>query len=127
MEALVVGLESEFGRGGGEALAQRFLEAEEIAFHWDARDQERWFGTYESAGDEDFELDRVAIVGRLDGQWFVAMMIVDGDGNAHGMMGTRIFRGQAQAQQEIDTRRRRRASGSGAQSSVALIFCPGSL
>src|SRR3546814_1621325 len=82
MAALVSGLEIEFGRGAGEALAQRFLEAEEIDFHWDAREQERWIGTYESAGDEDFELDRVAIVGRLDGQWFVAMMIVDGDGNA---------------------------------------------
>src|SRR3546814_5534473 len=79
MAALVSGLEIEFGRGAGEALAQRFLEAEEIDFHWDAREQERWIGTYESAGDEDFELDRVAIVGRLDGQWFVAMMIVDGD------------------------------------------------
>src|SRR3546814_8202635 len=87
MAALVSGLEIEFGRGAGEALAQRFLEAEEIDFHWDAREQERWIGTYESAGDEDFELDRVAIVGRLDGQWFVAMMIVDGDGNAHGKIG----------------------------------------
>src|SRR3546814_3199426 len=66
MAALVSGLEIEFGRGAGEALAQRFLEAEEIDFHWDAREQERWIGTYESAGDEDFELDRVAIVGRLD-------------------------------------------------------------
>src|SRR3546814_9812470 len=100
---LVSGLEIEFGRGAGEALAQRFLEAEEIDFHWDAREQERWIGTYESAGDEDFELDRVAIVGRLDGQWFVAMMIVDGDGNAHGLMGKRIFRGQAQDQQAFDS------------------------
>ena len=38
-----------------------------------------------------WELDRVRIVGRLDGRWFVAMMIVDGDGNAHGMMGKRGF------------------------------------
>src|SRR3546814_13834532 len=48
MAALVSGLEIEFGRGAGEALAQRFLEAEEIDFHWDAREQERWIGTYES-------------------------------------------------------------------------------
>ena len=103
MAALVSGLEMEFGRGAGEALAQRFLEAEEIDFLWDAREQERWIGTYESAGDEDFELDRVAIVGRLDGRWFVATMIVDGDGNAHGMMGKRTFRGRAQARQTFDT------------------------
>ena len=105
MAALVSGLEMEFGRGAGEALAQRFLEAEEIDFHWDAREQERWIGTYESAGDEDFELDRVAIVGRLDGQWFVAMMIVDGDGNAHGMMGKRTFRGRMRAKQAFGVTR----------------------
>lgn len=91
MAALISGLEIEFGRGAGEALAHRFLEAEEVDFHWDARVQERWIGTYESTDDEDLELDRVKIFGRLDGEWFVAVMIVDGDGNAHGMMGKRIF------------------------------------
>jgi hypothetical protein len=91
MAALVSGLEIEFGRGAGEALAQRFLEAEEVDFHWDARAQERWIGAYESDDEDDFELDRVAIYGRLDGKWFVAVMIVDGDGNAHGMMGKRTF------------------------------------
>ena len=91
MTALIAGLELEFGRGVGEALARRFLEAEEVDFHWDARVQERWIGAYENLGDDDLELDRVRIVGRLDGRWFVAMMIVDGDGNAHGMMGKRGF------------------------------------
>jgi hypothetical protein len=91
MAALVSGLEIEFGRGAGEALAHRFLEAEEVDFHWDARVQERWIGTYESMDDEDPELDRVKIFGSLDGKWFVAVMIVDGDGNAHGMMGKRTF------------------------------------
>ncbi|RHW16908.1 hypothetical protein D1610_14190 [Sphingomonas gilva] len=97
MAALISGLEIEFGRGAGEALAHRFLEAEEVEFHWDARVQECWIGTYESADDEDFELDRVKIFGRLDGKWFVAVMIVDGDGNAHGMMEKRIFRRQQEA------------------------------
>jgi len=72
-------------------LAHRFLEAEEVDFHWDARVEERWIGTYESIDDEDIELDRVRIFGRLDGKWFVAVMIVDGDGRAHGMMGKRGF------------------------------------
>jgi len=91
MAALISGLEIEFGRGVGEALAHRFLEAEDVDFNWDARLEERWIGAYESLDDEDFELDRVAILGRLDGEWFVAVMIVDGDGNAHGMMGRRTF------------------------------------
>jgi len=91
MATLVSGLEIEFGRGAGEALAHRFLEAEESDFCWDARVQERWIGAYESIDEDENELDRVAIWGRLDGKWFVAMMIVDGDGNAHGIIGKRTF------------------------------------
>jgi len=96
---LVAGLEIEFGRGAGEALAQRFLEAEESDFLWDARASERWLGAYESIDEEDFELDRVAIIGRLDGRWFVAVSIVDGDGNAHGLMVRRSFRRERQARE----------------------------
>lgn len=91
MATLISGLEIEFGRGAGEALAHRFLEAEDTDFHWEARVQERWIGAYDSEDDDDFELDRVRILGRLDGKWFVATMIVDGDGNAHGMLGCRTF------------------------------------
>ena len=89
MERLVAGLEIEFGRGAGEALAHRFLEAEEMDFRWDARASERWLGVYESVEDEDVGLDRVAICGRLGGKWFAATMIVDGEGSAHGMLGCR--------------------------------------
>lgn len=99
MATLVAGLEIEFGRGAGEALAHRFLEAEEADFHWDARSEERWLGAYESPDDDEFELDRIAIFGRLDGKWFAAVMIVDGDGMAHGMMGRRTFRSERQARQ----------------------------
>ena len=105
MAALVSGLEVEFGRGAGEALAQRFLDAEEVDFHWDARVSERWVGAYANVDEEDVELDRVAIVGRLDGKWFVAVMIVDGDGNALGMIGQRTFRGRVQAEQAFDRAR----------------------
>ena len=91
MAALVAGLELEFGRGAAEALAQRFMTAEEVDFTWDARIEERWLGAYEAPEDEDFELDRVAIIGRLDGEWVVAVCIVDGDGMAHGMIGRRSF------------------------------------
>lgn len=97
MVALVSGLEIEFGHGAGEALAHRFLEAEETDFLWDARDQERWIGAYESIDDDEIDLDRVRIVGRLDGRWFVAVMIVDGDGNPHGLMGKREFGRRKQA------------------------------
>ena len=98
MATLVAGLEIEFGRGAGEALAARFLEAEESDFLWDARVSERWLGAYR-AQDEDFELDRVAIMGRLDGRWFVAVSIIDGDGNPHGLMGRRNFGSERQARE----------------------------
>ncbi|TPG42741.1 hypothetical protein EAH79_02420 [Sphingomonas koreensis] len=91
MAALISGLEIEFGRGAGEALAHRFLDAEDTDFRWDARVQERWIGAYENADDTKFELDRVRILGRLDGRWFVATMIVDGDGEAQGMLWARDF------------------------------------
>ena len=99
LATLVAGLEIEFGRGAGEALAQRFLEAEESDFLWDARVSERWLGAYQAQDEEDFELDRVAIVGRLDGRWFVAVSIVDGDGNAQGLMGWRSFRSERRARE----------------------------
>ena len=91
MAALVAGLELEFGRGAAEVLAARFIAAEEADFVWDARCEERWLGCYEAQEDDGFELDRVAIVGRFEGRWFVAVCIVDGDGMAHGMLGKRTF------------------------------------
>ena len=91
MATLIAGLEIEFGRGAGEGLAQHFLAAEDADFHWEVRQSERWLGSYESMDDEDFTLDRVAICGLLDGAWFVATMVVDGDGRAHGMLGCRTF------------------------------------
>lgn len=92
MMALVSGLEIEFGCSAGRALAERFLDAEEVDFHWDARGRERWLGSYEGTfEDDDLELDRIVIQGRLDDRWFVATMIVDGNGHAHGMLGKRTF------------------------------------
>lgn len=91
MAALVSGLEIEFGRQAGAALAERFLDAEEADFLWDARVEERWLGGYLGGEDGEIELDRVRILGWMDGRWFVAVMLVDGDGDAHGVLGKRSF------------------------------------
>ncbi|WP_198351250.1 hypothetical protein [Flavisphingomonas formosensis] len=91
MAALISGLEIEFGHDVADALAQRFLGAEESDFLWDAREMERWIGAYESIDEDEIDLDGVRICGRLDGKWFVAVVIVDGDGNPHGLMGKRTF------------------------------------
>lgn len=101
MDALIAGLELEFGKTAGAALAQRFLAAEACDFHWDARDEERWLGAYESVDDDEDELDRIAICGTLNGAWFVAQMIVDGEGRPHGMLGRRAFRSRKSARKAL--------------------------
>lgn len=90
--ALVEGLEREFGSAAGAALAERFLRAEAADFHWEARLSERWLGSYESLDEEGGELDRVAICGQLDGAWFAAICLVDGEGRPHGLMARRAMR-----------------------------------
>jgi hypothetical protein len=102
MDTLISGLELEFGRGAAEGLAQRFLAAEECDLLWDARADGRWIGAYESDEQDGFELDRVAICGRIDGHWFAAMCIVDGDGQVHGMTGKRQFRSARAAWQAFE-------------------------
>jgi hypothetical protein len=97
ISALIAGLESEFGRAAGAGLADRFLAAEDMDFHWDMRRFERILGRYHSVDEEEFDLDRVAIVGLLDGAWFTATIIVDGDGNANGMIARRSFRSEEAA------------------------------
>ena len=99
VSSLIAGLEREFGRGAGPALAEVFLAAEDTDFHWYARVSERFLGAYHSQDQEEFELDRVAIVGRLDGVWFTAIIIVDGEGQAHGMIAQRGFRSEKSARE----------------------------
>jgi hypothetical protein len=101
MATLMAGLEIEFGHGAGEALAHRFLEAEETDFLWDARIEERWLGSYESVDDDDVELDRIAICGLLDGRWFVSVMLVDGEGMPYGTLGKRFCRSRKSAHEAM--------------------------
>lgn len=91
MSALIAGLKIEFGLGADTNLTRHYLQSEEVDFHWDARVSERWLGTYESIDDDVIELDRIAIYGRLDSEWFAAICIIDGDGNPHDMISCRTF------------------------------------
>lgn len=102
MTALIADLEIEFGGGIDKALAQHFIDAEEIDFYWDARVLERWLGAYESLDDAETMLDRVAIYGRLDGYWFAATCNIDGDGNPHNIAGCRTFHSEAGAQKAYE-------------------------
>lgn len=87
MARLVSGLDLEFGRVAGEAMACPFLYAEGVNSRWDAKVDERWTGVEESAGNEVSESGLIAICERLDGKWFFGTRLVDGDGQARGTTG----------------------------------------
>lgn len=93
--ALIAGLEAQFGRAGSVEIAARYIDAELADFHWQSRIIERYLGCYASAtGDAEaagVELDRVAILGRLRGTWFVAICIVDGEGGLHDLFDLRLM------------------------------------
>ena len=78
-------------RTAGETIDRQILISGEADFHWDVRLSERWVGAYYSADEDEIELDRVAIFGRIDGRWFAATSIIDGDGMPHGIANRRIF------------------------------------
>ena len=75
----------------GQIVDWHILAAEEADLHWDARLRERWLGQYFNAEDDESELDRVAIIGRIDGRWFAATSIIDGGGIPHLMSNHRTF------------------------------------
>ena len=84
------------------AIDRHILAAEEADFHWDARLSERWLGAYCSADEDEIELDRVAIVGRIDGRWFAATSIIDGDGMPHGITNRRTFDTRQEAERAFE-------------------------
>lgn len=103
--ALVAGLEREFGTADCGALAQHFIEAEEADFYWESRSAERHLGRYDAFEDDEVERDRVAIIGRLAGRWYMAVMVVDGDGAVDRMLHLRRFDSMAQAARAYRTAR----------------------
>jgi hypothetical protein len=68
------------------AMAAFWVAAETADFHWEARREERWLGSYESLDPYEEELDRVAILGSLNGKWFAGVAIVDGNGAVHDLV-----------------------------------------
>ena len=105
LHSLARGCKIDDRRTLGEAIDRQILASEEADFHWDARLSERWVGAYYSADENEIELDRVAIVGRIDGRWFAATSIIDGDGMPHGITNRRTFDTRHQAEMAFDRAR----------------------
>ena len=102
LHSLATGGEIEARCTTGSAIDRYILAAEEADFHWDARLSERWLGAYWSADDDDIALDRVAIVGRIDGKWFVATSIIDGDGMPRAMTNRCAFDTKHEAERAFE-------------------------
>ena len=100
-----MGCESAVQRDFGAGFDRHILAAEEADFHWDARLSERWLGQYFNADEDESELDRVAIVGRIDGRWFAATSIIDGDGMPHGITNRHTFDNRHEAEMAFDRAR----------------------
>jgi hypothetical protein len=98
----VEGLRAEFGA----ILADRILEAEAVDYLWEARLKERYLGHHVDVGfsdDEDErELVRVAILSSLDGRWYAASCLVDGEGMAVDLLWKRSFDSREAAEAAFD-------------------------
>jgi len=82
----------------GEFGAQIFGDIESTDRHWQARREERFLSFYESLDEDDGELARVAILGRMERRWFAATCLVDGEGEVQDLLGSRVFTDHAAAE-----------------------------
>ena len=89
--ALLTDLMLEFGDGADAALAAKIVDAEAADFHWAARVDARRIGALETLEGEAETADCFQILGYLGGGWFVASVVVDGEGQPDGMRGVRRF------------------------------------
>jgi hypothetical protein len=96
---LVAGLEIEFGTRNVDAIAARWIEAEAMDFYWQCRLDERALGAYESLEEDGLDLELIAVLGRLHSRWYVAWLVVDGDGAVQDLLQVRQFQAQAEADQ----------------------------
>lgn len=101
-DRLVAGLEMEFGSAAAEGLARIFIEAEGADFYWEARENQRWLGGYETLEPEEAELlDRIAVTGFFDGHFYLAVLVVDGFDAVHGLLGVRHFDDRGAAEKAL--------------------------
>lgn len=91
------------GAAKDHRLTAQFIAAEETDFCWEARHSERWLGCWEGLEAQDIELDRIAIVGCLEAQWFIATLLVDGHGSAHALLFRHNVTDEHAAQEAFET------------------------
>ena len=100
-DAVIDALRTEFGA----VLAERIIETEALDFLWDARVRERYLGQQIGLDfdDEDAsqEFSRVKILSVMDGRWYIAMCLVNGEGVAVELLCKRQFESHEEAEVEL--------------------------
>jgi hypothetical protein len=100
-DALVEDLRAEFGA----ILAERIIEAEAVDFLWEGRVRERYLGQHvASLADEEMSEDvsRIAVLSSIGGRWYVGMCLVDGEGDALGLLWKREFERRQEAEMALE-------------------------
>jgi hypothetical protein len=89
--ALVRDLTMEFGSEGIGAVVEKFIAAEQADFCWEGRFAERNLGAFESFDSDEEGCQRVAVLGYLRGEYYVAICIVDAERQALALLKSRQF------------------------------------
>lgn len=95
-DALVEDLRAEFGA----ILADRIIEAEAVNFLWDGRIRESYLGEHVAdLADEELSEDvsRIAVLSLIGCRWYVAVCLVDGEGDAVDLLWKREFQSRPDA------------------------------
>lgn len=96
---LVRDLTDEFGNEGINAIAERFVAAEQADFYWDGRIAEMKLAPLCEAFDDDDEpYERVAILGFFRSCYYVATCLVDESWRLCAMLRVRHFDDAASAE-----------------------------
>lgn len=93
-DARLNSLQAEFG----QVLASRMVEAELVDFLWEGRVRERYLGQQDGVFAEAEELSRILVISRLDGYWYVALCLVDGEGEPAMLLWRHVAADAAEAE-----------------------------
>lgn len=90
-EGLLASLQREFDGAADMPMAREIVAREAVDFHWEARIEAVRLGAVEALDDDAGLLECWQVLGVLEGRWFVAKLLIDGDHCARNLLGVRRF------------------------------------
>jgi hypothetical protein len=91
LPGLLASLELDYPGSANAAFAARIMASEAADFHWDAQVGARKLGVVEALEDGSEARECWQVLGYLAGQWFVAKLLLDGDGRPRDLVEVRRF------------------------------------